>query len=807
MKATTAKSTIRSVKGRSRRNSTSAKSTFKPVKGRSRFNSTSPRILRRLRADSDVESAGTEEKPAVEEIEVKKRKKSKGTRRFLTSKSKRQKSSSSQQETESNKSEESLASTGDLNIVIMTDKENPVITQDGDDDIEIKGEEVKDQNDEEDNKMAATDNSQDGANVENVKTGRTGASKSEGEAADDDEDVDFPEGVVVEQPTSKSHTLPASSSPVVTPTTPTSPTSADKKKKRFQPFKSIRKLFRKRKDDDDNLPPSIQQLSKSTGHLDRTEPEEGNMDRSKSVSPALLGRPMSMSEDSVFSPDPSDDQRPVTPANKDFANELASKLQNRQTTPLQKTEKKEDALNESNTRDSGVSLSEEHYVQNSRKPKTKTKPVKRPWKSFSPSTSASAVAAKQKITQKKLAATTDTLGDLGDFDSIAAPSNLLVSNAAKHRISIKPQRSRRPPSRLRPISSPQDDMDTSQKTKTISPLAAPPPATALTPPSLKVPKGTKPVDRSDSDRKVKRTSSDAKNKTVEESKPIKEKVLPPPVIKRKDNKEDDSKLVSSKVLPDVQEDNENKKEPLVNKSSKEKVLAPPEVQKRKDKEPIVSDSKPETIKDSLPKDSENKDLKPKTVIKGKSPVKVPVVEPKSSSDKVVTVIRSGSKSESDIKDKQPSKADNVIVKDEEKENKAPSPVPTDKLTDKKPVATKKEESIVPSAGAGRTVSESEPASVKPSIFASQDKTVEKETSKASSEEKKRPVTPPKPRKEMKIPANSDDKSDDEAPAKPLSLKERMALLNSAASKNGANSDSKPAWKKTPKQGPSKTATK
>ncbi len=42
--------------------------------------------------------------------------------------------------------------------------------------------------------------------------------------------------------------------------------------------------------------------------------------RSKSVSPALLGRPMSMSEDSVFSPDPSDpDQRPVTPANKEFA--------------------------------------------------------------------------------------------------------------------------------------------------------------------------------------------------------------------------------------------------------------------------------------------------------------------------------------------------------------------------------------------------------------------------------------------------------------------------------------------------------
>ncbi len=111
----------------------------------------------------------------------------------------------------------------------MADAENPPNTQneDKENEEEVKGEEGKGaKTDGEDSKMAAKDDSQDVNNtdVDDKKTGRTGASKSEGEVEiEDEEDVDFPGGAIVRTPT-KSQTLPTSSSPVATPTSPTSPT-------------------------------------------------------------------------------------------------------------------------------------------------------------------------------------------------------------------------------------------------------------------------------------------------------------------------------------------------------------------------------------------------------------------------------------------------------------------------------------------------------------------------------------------------------------------------------------------------------
>ncbi len=300
-----------------------------------------------------------------------------------------------------------------------------------------------------------------------------------------------------------------------------------------------------------------------------------------------------------------------------------------------------------------------------------------------------------------------------------------------------------------------------------------------------VPKETKPAQRSDS---------------VEEEKPkpSKEKVLPPVAAKtRKDNRDEENKHTNK--LPHVVEHNEKKTEetvkenkPLVHKTSKDKVPLP-DVHKRKDKDIVADDdkdiisAKPETVKDSTVKDVENKDLKPKTVIKGKAPVKVPVA-PKTSAEK--PVVQTGSKT--DVK---PLKTDNV--KQEGKE-KVPLSGSAEKATEKKDVEKKEkevEEKALPNVKAN-----TEP--VKPSFLKSQDKeTDEKGTSKAPV---KRPVTPPKPRKEIDVSNQNDDKSDEETPTKPLSLRERMALLKNAAGKNDSNNDNKPSWKKTPRPVPIKT---
>ena len=67
----------------------------------------------------------------------------------------------------------------------------------------------------------------DGKDVDTKKSGRTGASKSEGEADDNDDDEEedvFPDGAVSGSPT-KSNTLPAiTSSQTMDPVSPTSPT-------------------------------------------------------------------------------------------------------------------------------------------------------------------------------------------------------------------------------------------------------------------------------------------------------------------------------------------------------------------------------------------------------------------------------------------------------------------------------------------------------------------------------------------------------------------------------------------------------
>ena len=319
-----------------------------------------------------------------------------------------------------------------------------------------------------------------------------------------------------------------------------------------------------------------------------------------------------------------------------------------------------------------------------------------------------------------------------------------------------------------------------------------------------VPTENKSVHKSNSDKKeVKRTPSDASSKDNNEKtelspKPSKEKTTGPPVIKRKDSKEEEKeneakeplskKSSNESGLPDVQETSDIQgKQPLKRTSSKERATSPPNVQKRTSLPDVVEN------KDSI--DTEKKDLKPKDdkkVVKSKAPIKVPV-EPKTSTDKV-TVKRPSSKAESDVKDN---------AKEEEKENKAPSPAPESK---KESVEKK-----VPIVGVSKT--EPEPVSVKPSSVKSQGKeTVEKEkevkqSEKAASEGKKLPHTPPKPKKQIPVKRpdsplanqNEDKSSDDEAPAKPLSLKERMALLNNAAAKNGAPKDNKPAtpaWKKT-----------
>lgn len=317
------------------------------------------------------------------------------------------------------------------------------------------------------------------------------------------------------------------------------------------------------------------------------------------------------------------------------------------------------------------------------------------------------------------------------------------------------------------------------------------------------------MQRSNSDKQeVKRTPSDASSKDNDEKtelshKPGKEKTTGPPVIiQRKDSNEKEKeekkenevkeslfkKSSNESGLPDVQETSDVQgKQPLKRTSSKERATSPPNVQKRT--------SFPDVVENKDSKDTEKTDLKPrddKKVVKSKAPIKVPVVEPKTSTDKVK---RNSSNSDRDIKEN---------AKEEEKENKAPSPVPESK----KDSIEKK----VPSVGVSKT--EPEPVSVKPSFVKSQGKeTVEKEvkpSEKAPSEGKKLPLTPPKPKKQIPVKRpdsplanqNEDKSSDDEAPAKPLSLKERMALLNNAAAKNGAPKDNKPAtppWKKpTPK---------
>ena len=247
---------------------------------------------------------------------------------------------------------------------------------------------------------------------------------------------------------------------------------------------------------------------------------------------------------------------------------------------------------------------------------------------------------------------------------------------------------------------------------------------------------------------VQRTPSDVAEKTT----------APPDVVKRnKDSKDCEVATRRTSKEPELPELHElsaangppkaAEKKPLARRLSKERSKSPPlVVQKHKEGDENSHLGDVSEAPFSLLKDSTTT----------KSAVKLPV-EQKSSGDKLVTVKRTSSKTDSDV------------TKEEEKENKAPSPIPTEPK-----------------------------AEVKDTKKSSDNKTANVVAPKVE-----KPTTPPKPRKNMVRPASpqANNKSDDEdTPDPPLSLKERMAMLRNAAGKDtSAGTKTKPAtpaWKRT-----------
>ncbi|XP_071499987.1 uncharacterized protein [Diadema antillarum] len=239
------------------------------------------------------------------------------------------------------------------------------------------------------------------------------------------------------------------------------------KKKKFKPWKSIRKMFKRKKsskgseEEGDPAAVSSKTMSKSTGELAMGGDTEGELDKR-----------ISMSEDSVFSPDkPAPTREEVRNSfaldSSNLADEISAKLKERaNSTDDGYAQSSEDAMttgditqdnsdvapSDSSKTDSGIITTEEE-------------------KSFS-----AGFKEKQHATADMKRLNAENPGDI-DLDLIQGRS-LLSSSAAKHRISVapsnrKPSRKARTPQRR--SSSRLDDGPTPIEEEPTSPTKSPTP--------------------------------------------------------------------------------------------------------------------------------------------------------------------------------------------------------------------------------------------------------------------------------------------------------------------------------------------